>query len=152
MDWIYLGLKFIHIMSAITAVGANITYAIWIVRARTEPSHTAFALRGIRFIDNRIANPAYGVLLVTGLLMIAFGHWSVTTLWIVLGLVLFAVLVVLGVGFYSPTLRSQITVAEGAGAASPEFARLGRRGQILGATMGLVVVLIVVAMVFKPAP
>ena len=152
MSFFYLLLKFVHIMSAITAVGANITYAIWIVRAHAETEHTGFALKGIKFIDDRIANPAYGVLLLTGLLMLLVGHISITTLWVAVALVLFAVLIVIGLGFYTPTLRDQIKVL-GAGAgdvASTEFARLGRRGRILGMASGLVVVLIVVMMVFQP--
>ena len=149
---LYLVLKFIHVMAAITAVGANITYAIWIVRSRSDAAHAGFALRGIKFIDDRIANPAYGVLLLTGLLMLVVGHIQLTTLWVIAALVLFAILVVLGVGLYSPTLRDQIKLlGEGAGdATSVAFTRLGRRGQILGQVMGLVVVVIVVMMVFKP--
>ena len=149
---LYLVLKFIHVMAAITAVGANVTYAIWIVRARSDPEHAGFALRGIKFIDDRIANPAYGVLLVSGLIMLAAGHIALTTLWVLAALVLFAILVVIGVGFYSPTLRDQIKLlGDGAGdAASAAFTRLGRRGQVLGQAMGLVVVVIVVLMVFKP--
>lgn len=147
----YLVLKFIHVMAAITAVGANITYAIWIVRSRSEAAHAAFALAGVKFIDDRIANPAYGVVLITGVLMMIVGHIAVTTLWIIGALVLFAVLVVLGV-LYTATLRNQIKLlVDGAGdTASVAFARLGRRGQILGQATGLVVVVIVVLMVFKP--
>ena len=37
--------KYIHILAAIIAVGFNISYAVWIVRARRNPEHTAFALR-----------------------------------------------------------------------------------------------------------
>ncbi len=150
MSWLYLVLKFIHIMSAITAVGLNISYAIWIVRARSEPAHMGFALKGIKFLDDRIANPAYGVLLLTGLLMVIVGHLSITTLWILAALVLFALLVILGVGFYTPTLRDQIKELGAGEAASATFERLGRRGQTLGQAMGLIVVVIVVLMVFQP--
>ena len=65
MTW-YTLLKFVHVLLAITAVGSNITYAIWNARAAAEPTHAAFALRGVAFIDRRVANPAYGLLLVTG--------------------------------------------------------------------------------------
>ena len=149
---IYLVLKFIHVMAAITAVGSNITYAIWILRARADVAHAPFALRGIKFIDDRIANPAYGVLLVTGLIMLAVGHIAITTLWVLVALVLFAILIVLSVVFYSPTLRDQIKLlGDGAGdATSTAFERLGRRGQFAGQAIGLVVVVIVVMMVFKP--
>src|SRR5260370_8789760 len=88
---LYLLLKFIHIAAAITAVGANITYGVWNARSQSEPAHLGFALKGIKFIDDRIANPAYGVLLLTGALMLAVGHWSITSLWVILALFPFAI-------------------------------------------------------------
>src|SRR6266849_5075191 len=80
----FLIVKYIHILAAITAVGLNISYAIWILRAQREQAHTAFALKGIKFLDDRIANPAYGVLLLTGLLMVVLLPIPITTLWIVI--------------------------------------------------------------------
>jgi len=70
---LYLAVKYIHVLAAIVAVGFNVSYVVWILRAQREPVHTSFALKGIQFIDNRIANPAYGLLLVTGLLMVFMG-------------------------------------------------------------------------------
>src|SRR2546425_7031774 len=97
---LYLVLKFIHILAAITAVGANISYGVWNARAQADPSHLGFALKGIKFLDDRIANPAYGLLLLTGLVMIFVGDLSITSLWIVLALLLFVILVVVAVAFY----------------------------------------------------
>ena len=96
---LFLVVKYIHILAAIVAVGLNISYAIWIIRAQREPAHTGFALKGIKFLDDRIANPAYGVLLVTGLLMVFIAGYSLTTLWIDIALVLFVLLVVVAVVF-----------------------------------------------------
>jgi uncharacterized membrane protein len=146
----YLVLKFIHILSAVTAVGANITYGVWNVRAQRDPSHTAFALKGIKFLDDRIANPAYGVVLVTGLLMIFVGNWSITSLWIVIALLLFAAIVVLGLFFYTPQLRDQIKLVEAGDTSSPVYERVSRRNQMVGPALGVIVILILVMMVFKP--
>jgi uncharacterized membrane protein len=145
-----LVLKFIHILSAITAVGLNISYGIWIVRAQRDPSHMGFALKGIKFLDDRVANPAYGLLLVTGLLMVFTGGFRITELWIILALILFAALIALGLFMFTPTLRNQVRLVEAGDTASSEFARLGRRSQILGQGMGVIVVVILVLMVFKP--
>src|SRR5712664_2631770 len=123
-------IKFIHILAAIVAVGMNISYGVWIIRAQRDPSHTAFALKGIKFIDDRIANPAYGVLLVTGLLFVA--------------------LIVVAATQYTPTLRNQVKLAEAGDTTSPEFSRLAKRGQTLGQALGVIVVLILAMMVFKP--
>lgn len=103
----FLLLKWVHVMSAIVAVGSNVTYGVWGVRAKGEPEHLGFALRGLKFLDDRVANPAYGLLLVTGLIM-AFTSYSITTRWILGGLVIFIVMAVLGRAVYTPTLVRQI--------------------------------------------
>lgn len=144
----YLLLKFLHISSAIVAVGSNITYAVWNARAQADPSQFGFAVKGIN-LDDRIANPAYGMLLLTGLVMIAAGHLAIS-FWIVAALVLFAVVVGLGVGFFSPLLRAQIRLADAGDTSSPEFERLARRNRTIGPLLGLVVVVMLVLMVFKP--
>lgn len=150
MAFFYLLLKLIHIAAAITAVGSNITYGVWSVRGRREPASQAFVLKGIKFLDDRIANPAYGVLLLTGLLMIAVGHISITSLWIIVALVLFAAVVVLGVVVFTPLLRNQIRLAESGQTASREFVVLSRRSEVIGPILGLIVLVILAMMVFKP--
>ncbi len=150
MVTIYLVLKFIHIAAAITAVGSNITYGVWNVRAQSNPAQLGFALKGIKFIDDRIANPAYGVLLLTGLLMDFINHLPIGSLWIVLALILFAALSVLAFRVYSPLLRNQIKLVDAGDATSPEFERLSRRSAMVGPILGLLAVLILIMMVFKP--
>ena len=147
---VYLIVKYIHILAAIVAVGFNVSYAVWIIRAQREPAHQSFALKGIKFIDDRIANPAYGLLLVTGLLMVFLGGYSLTTLWIDVALVLYVVLIVLAVRFYTPALRDQIKLAEAGDTTSAAFVSLARRGQIVGQALGLIVLVILAMMVFKP--
>lgn len=146
----FLVVKYIHILAAITAVGLNISYAIWLLRARREPAHTAFALKGIKFLDDRIANPAYGLLLLSGLLMVVLLPIPITTLWIVIALVLYAVLVVLAITQYTPALRNQIKLAEAGDTTSAEFTRLAKRSQILGQSLAVIVLVILAMMVFKP--
>ena len=146
----FLIVKYIHILSAIVAVGLNISYAVWIIRARRNPANMTFALKGIKFLDDRIANPAYGVLLLTGLLMVVLGNISFTALWIDIALVLYVVLVVLAIGFYTPSLRDQIRLAESGDTTSAQFLRLTQRGQIVGQVLGVIVLVILAMMVFKP--
>jgi uncharacterized membrane protein len=131
-------------------VGANITYGVWNARSQADPAHLGFALKGIKFLDDRIANPAYGVVLLTGLVMIFVGHWSITSLWIVLALVLFVILVVVAVAFYTPLLRDLIKLVDAGDTSSPAFSRLAGRNRALGPGIGVIVLLILVMMVFKP--
>ena len=143
-------IKFIHILAAIVAVGFNISYAVWIIRAQRDPSHTAFALKGIKFIDDRIANPAYGVLLLTGMSMVILIGYKFTTFWIDASLALFAALILVAATQYTPTLRNQVKLAEAGDTTSVEFTRLAKRGQILGQVLAVIVLLILAMMVFRP--
>jgi len=146
----YLAIKFLHIMLAIVAVGLNVSYGIWIARAAREPEHLSHTLRGVKFLDDRLANPAYALLLVTGIAMVLLGSLPLTTFWIDAALVFYLIAVVLGLGFYTPTLRDQIRVLEAQGADSPAYRRLATRGSVIGILTAIPVVLILLLMVFKP--
>jgi hypothetical protein len=52
--------------------------------------------------------------------------------------------------YISPALRRQIKLAETGDTTSPEFSRLGQRGQVSGQGLGVIVLLILAMMVFKP--
>ena len=150
MDF-YPWLKALHILFAIVAVGFNISYGIWQARAAREPDHMGYALRGIKFLDDRVANPAYAGLLVVGIILVLIGPYEFTTFWVAVAIGLYLVMGAVAILFYSPTLTRQIAAYEAGGAQSPEFARLGARGRMLGALLGVIVVAIIVLMVVKPS-
>ena len=145
----YLVFKYIHILSAIVAVGANITYGVWNARIAGDPAQASFVLKGIRFLDNRIANPAYGVLFVTGLIMV-FAEWKITDFWVIVAIVLFVAVAAIGGAVFTPLLRNQIKLAEAGDTTSPEFTRLANRSRTLGLILAILVLVILVMMVFKP--
>jgi uncharacterized membrane protein len=147
---LFTTVKFVHILLAITAVGFNASYAIWTQRAARSPEHLGFALRGVKFMDDRVANPAYGLLLLSGLTMVFVGHLSLTTFWIGAALVLWLVVVVLGLVLYTPTLRRQIQALEAHGPGSAEYTALASRSAVAGIATSVVVLAIIVLMVFKP--
>ena len=149
MSW-YLLLKYLHVLLAITAVGSNITYAVWNARAAMEPAHAGFALKGIAFIDRRVANPAYALLLITGLVLVAIGPWGLGRGWVISALILFVLLIVVAIGFYSRVLKRQIQVLETEGQASANYQRLARQAQTYGIASLLIVLAIVFMMVVKP--
>jgi uncharacterized membrane protein len=148
---LYQIFKYLHILLAITAVGANLTYGVWIARATRDKAALPFTLRGVKLIDDRIANPAYGLLLVTGLVMVFVGDLPLTTPWLALALGLYAVLLALGAAGYTPTLRKQIALAESDGPESAAYLAVARRGTLLGILLAVDVVVIIYLMVMKPA-
>jgi uncharacterized membrane protein len=149
MDW-YPWLKTLHIVFAIVAVGFNVSYGIWQARAAREPQHMGYALRGIKFLDDRVANPSYAGLLVVGIVLVLIGPWEFTQFWIYGAIILYLAMGVVAFFFYTPTLRRQIAVYEEGGTESAEFKALATRGRLVGVILGLIVAAIVVLMVVKP--
>ena len=146
----YSLIKYLHILLAITAVGSNITYGAWNARSAMDSQHLSFALRGIKFIDDYMANPCYALLLVTGLALrfIGFTTWP---RWMVTAIVLYLVMITLGLAAYSPALRRQIQSLEADGATSPSYLMWAGRARITGISTGIFALVIVFMMVVKPS-
>ncbi len=147
---LYLLLKWLHVLSAIVAVGTNVTYGFWIARASAGPDVLSFTLRTIKQIDDRLANPAYGLLLVTGLGMAFVGSWALTTPWLLTALVLYVIVALVGALGFTPLLRRRIQLLESEGVDSPAYRAQARRGTILGIVAAALAILIVFLMVVKP--
>jgi uncharacterized membrane protein len=142
-------LKLVHVAAAIVAVGANVTYAIWMSRAHRDRAHLVFVIETIRILDRRLALPAYVLVLTTGIVMVARGVYSFTTGWIVAAIALYVLAVVVGVVAFGPTVRSQLAEAK-RDPSSAAYAELARRNDILTLVTLAVVTAIVVLMVTKP--
>jgi hypothetical protein len=145
----FLILKTIHVLAAITAVGANATYGAWSARGARDEAHLGFALRGVKFIDDRIANPAYGVLLITGVIM-AVTQYTLRLTWIITGIAIFVVVAALATGIYTPALRRQIELLDTEGIASPAYKKVSATAAGVGLFMAVLLIVVVVDMVFKP--
>ena len=146
----YLLIKVLHVFAAIVAVGANITYGVWIGRAKRDPGSLPFALRGVKFLDDRVANPSYGVLVLTGFAMVGVSKTPLSTPWILTAIGLVLVVLAIAIFGYTPTLRRQIEALDRAGANSPDYLTLAGRSTRLGAVLGVLVAAIVILMVMKP--
>ncbi|MDQ6712697.1 MAG: DUF2269 domain-containing protein [Candidatus Dormibacteraeota bacterium] len=142
--------KFFHILFVITALGANITYGVWQARAGNAPEHESFALRGVKFLDDRVANPAYLMVLATGLTL-AWWHWSYTTHWIMTAIVLFVGMFLFALAVYSPALTRQIEALERHGPQSPEYRSVNLRATIFGIGVMVPILAILFLMVTKPS-
>jgi uncharacterized membrane protein len=149
---LYTTLKFLHILLAITAIGFNSAYGLIIGRARKAgTAELKFALRTVKVMDDYVANPCYVLLLLTGVGMVYTSGYPWSLKWIHGSMALLVVAFILAIGFYTPTLRKQIAILDSRGANDPEFLRLSKRGAMLGGILGVIVLVIVGLMVYKPA-
>ena len=146
----YMLLKWLHLLAVIVAFGANLTYPIWLLRAARSPEALPFTLRVIKLIDDRVVNPAYGVLLLTGLPMAFTAHIPLSTPWLLVALTLYVLVMLIALVVYTLTLGRQIHHLESEGWQSPGYQAMDRRGKILGVILTLLVIAILVLMVAKP--
>ncbi|MDD5371034.1 MAG: DUF2269 family protein [Anaerolineaceae bacterium] len=146
----YLIFKWFHVLAAIVALGSNITYGFWLSRSARSPKALIYTLQTIRAIDNKLANPGYGVLLITGIIMAYLGRWALTTSWLIVSLVLYGLTGLLGFFAFGPTLRKQIQYAETGALDSVEYRAIAQRSTLFGVVTVAVVVVIVFLMVTKP--
>lgn len=144
-------LKLLHILAAIIAVGFNLSYVVWLVRGKMNRSHQLFALQGVKFMDDWLANPSYIVGLVTGLLMCYINQINIVKVhWILVPLVLFGVMGIVAFGFYSPTLSKQIRLLQEKGDQDSEYKAVDKKQTILGVILFVFALTIVGIMVIKP--
>ena len=99
-------LRFVHITVASVAVGATLAFRFWLRLARREPEHLAFVIRGIRWIDRWVAEPAYFLAFATGVAMVLWGVSSFTAGWPRLRL--YAAIAVLGITVFGPVVWKQL--------------------------------------------
>jgi uncharacterized membrane protein len=143
--------KFFHILFAIIAVGFNASYGLWLARAARQPAATQlFTLRTIKLMDDRIANPLYGVLALTGLFMVWTAGYPLTLLWIAAALVLYVIAIVIAFTLITPNFGRALRALEADGAESPAYRDAMARGRTFGILISVVVVAIVFLMVVKP--
>lgn len=146
---LFIALKIVHVLSAITAVGANVTYAFWLRRGGTDRERLLYSIEGVRRLDRLIANPAYIVLLITGVLMVLTGAYSFETGWIAAAIGLYVLTAVVGITMFAPALRRQQAEAE-RDPSSPEYAAAAHRSNLFGILTIVIVIVIVYLMVAKP--
>ncbi len=132
------------------AVGTGITYRFLLAGANRQPESLVFALNTIRRLDMRLANPAYGLLLLSGLAMAFTVPFPLTTPWILTALVIYALVMVLGIAVFAPVFREQMHLAAKEGLEGSSYRAAARKANIIGLLVTALVVVIVILMVTKP--
>lgn len=139
----------VHVLAVIVAVGSNVTYGFWLHLAGSDRDRILFAIRGIRWLDRRVALPGYLVTFVTGVAMVLTGMWRFDQGWILISIVLYLFTAFAGFTLFAPAIRRQVAEAERDPRSDAYEAAAARTGQ-LGFLTVAIVGLIVVLMVTKP--
>ncbi|MBI3748170.1 MAG: DUF2269 family protein [Chloroflexi bacterium] len=145
----FLALKVVHIVLAILAVGTSVTSTFWLARAGVDRDRLVWALDGARLFDRRIANPAYVLVLLTGIAMVATGTYRFDQGWIDAAIGLYLLIAAFGIVVFRPAARLQRAEAA-ADPTSAAYARIAARTWWYSWLTVAVVAMIVVLMVTKP--
>ena len=139
---------FLHILSAIVAVGVNASYFFWLRRAVVVPETRTYTLTTIRLLETRIAIPAYVIALATGVALALIYGPSFGTAWVDTAVVIWIVIMAIG-GFHARVVKRQLAAADSGDSDAYESGHA--RGRILMALIMLCAMGMLFLMVAKPA-
>jgi uncharacterized membrane protein len=150
---------FLHVSAVVVGFGATFAEALMLpVAMKVGVRHLPYAHRLGLAINQRLASPALGLIIVTGIYQTADGDWDFGSFWIS---ATFLIAIVLGGmlgGYFLPTDRRLAAMAgreiaaagDGEVVLSDEYQRRARTEGIVGTVAGVLVLAAVFLMVTKP--
>ena len=145
----YLVAKFLHILIAIVALGSSAGLGVVLELFGDHPDHGGFVLRAIHKVETRFVIPGYVLMLATGLWLSKITG-LLSARWVQIALVLWSIGLVTLIAS-ALLLRKQIALFDVVTVNSAAFHRISRLGRVLGASVGVVIIITLYLMVFKPA-
>jgi hypothetical protein len=147
---------FVHILAVVLAFGPTFGYALFFSVAPTYPAATPAILTGVQKCDKYLVNPGMVILLLAGigLLVASDGVWETSDAFVGVGILAILVLFGLQHGFFQPQVRKAKEVAErdlqAGDTLSDEFEAIGQRIGQVGTLAGVIVIVTIFFMAYKP--
>ena len=147
----YRILLYLHIFAATVWLGGGFYfhYKFTTLRRANDVASMVAVGREVEHVGNRVFAPAAGIVLLMGILMVAFGDYGFD-LWIVLALIGYAVTFATGLLFIGPTSSKVAEAVQEKGIDAPEVAAQMDRLLLIARIDYVVLLLILADMVFKP--
>jgi uncharacterized membrane protein len=110
-------LKFVHVGAAIVWVGGGAMIQFFALRAlaRRDPLAMVQFTRDVEWIGNRVLLPSALVVVAFGFLLVWDGPWELSTTWIWVSLLIYAISFVLGLFVLTPQAKRIGDLIEAAG-------------------------------------
>ena len=146
---------FLHILAVVLAFGPTFGYAFFFSVSPQYPRATPAIMAGIQKVDKYLVNPGMVVLLLAGIYLLADEPvWETSDAFISVGFVAIIVLIGLQHAFFQPKVREAKALAErdlkAGDTLSDEFVALGDRIGKVGTLAGVIVVVTIFFMAYKP--
>ncbi len=145
---------FLHILAVVLAFGPTFGYALFFSVAPQYPRATPAILAGVEKCDRYLVNPGMVVLLLAGLYLLSDGGWEMGDAFIGIGFLAIIVLFGMQHAFFQPQTRKAKELAErdlkAGDTLSAEFEAVSERVGKVGGLAGLIVVVTIFFMSYKP--
>src|SRR3954454_18524628 len=147
---------FLHVLAVVLAFGPTFGYALFFSVAPQHPRATPAILSGVQRCDRYLVNPGMIVLLLAGIYLLVSSDdvWDASDAFVSVGFLAIIVLFGLQHAFFQPQVRKAKALAERdlkAGyTLSAEFEELSQRIGRVGSLAGLIVVVAIFFMTYKP--
>ncbi len=147
---------FLHILAVVLAFGPTFGYGFFFSVAPQYPRATPALLAGIQKVDRYLVNPGMVVLLLAGigLLSASGGAWDGSDAFVIVGFIAIIVLFGLQHAYFQPRVRRAKELAERdlekGDTLSDEFEALSGQIAQVGTLAGLIVVVTIFFMAYKP--
>jgi uncharacterized membrane protein len=145
---------FLHILAVVLAFGPTFGYAIFLSVTPQHPRATPVILAGIQKVDRYLVGPGMIVLLLAGIYLLADGPWETGDAFIGVGFLAIFVLFGLQHGFFRPQVARARQLAERdlklGDTLGEEFTAVSERIDKVGKLAGLIVVVTIFFMAYKP--
>jgi hypothetical protein len=147
---------FFHILAVVVALGPTFGYGIFFSVLPKYPRSAPALIEGMRRVDRYLVNPGMVILLIAGIVLLADSSsiWKGSQFFIIWGFI--AIIALFGVqhGFFGPRMARLQEIADrdlqAGDSFSPEFETESKLIAQVGAATGLLIVLTVFFMVYKP--
>jgi uncharacterized membrane protein len=147
---------FLHILAVVLAFGPTFGYALFFSVAPQYPRAVPAILSGVQRCDRYLVNPGMIVLLLAGIYLIVASDdvWDGSEAFITVGFVAIIALFGLQHAFFQPQTRKAKEAAERdlerSDALGSEFEAISQRLSQVGGIAGLIVVVTIFFMTYKP--
>jgi uncharacterized membrane protein len=145
---------FLHILAVVLAFGPTFGYAFFFSVTPQFPRATPAVIASIQKIDRYLVTPGMIVLLLAGIYLLADGPWKTSDAFIGVGFLAIIALFGLQHGFFRPQSARARELAErdlqSGDEFSTEFTAISERLSKVGTLAGLIVVVTVFFMAYKP--
>jgi len=145
---------FLHILAVVLAFGPTFAYALFSTVSQQYPRATPALLEGIHRTDRYLVTPGMVIVLLTGVYLLVDGDWGESEAFISVGFVAIFLLLGLQLTFFKPQASEARRIAERdlktGDELSEEYLAISQRIGKVGSLAGLIVVVTIFFMAYKP--